>query len=280
MSSKNWNDRADRDLFFTILSVKNIGVVSGGEWSMIGNHMRCMGYGFTNEGCRQHFQGLRRAQNKADADAAAQVAHFVGENPYRSDPTLNPITRRPGPGRGRPRKRSSGTQRATGHARIVGNSSVLSAPAAVQSALTPEQPDLQHPAVVAPDHGEPLPSHAVLTHMVASPAVPAEGVDVPLKVEDVGNNENVSGSLDSSLIGNGFGMGDADMGNGDNGAGEGEDADGEGVDEPPNKRQRLDDPPGGAEQSAPLDDQAVLALAAHGGVSASDFDGGFAYGDA
>lgn len=50
--NKNWNDRADKDLFFTILSVKNIGVISGGEWTTIGNHMRAMGYGFTNEGCR------------------------------------------------------------------------------------------------------------------------------------------------------------------------------------------------------------------------------------
>lgn len=50
--NKNWNDRADKDLFFTILSVKNIGVISGAEWTTIGNHMRGLGYGFTNEGCR------------------------------------------------------------------------------------------------------------------------------------------------------------------------------------------------------------------------------------
>jgi hypothetical protein len=50
--NKNWNDRADKDLFFTILSVKNIGVISGSEWTTIGNHMRSLGYGFTNEGCR------------------------------------------------------------------------------------------------------------------------------------------------------------------------------------------------------------------------------------
>ena len=50
--NKNWNDRADKDLFFTILSVKNIGVISGAEWTTIGNHMRSLGYGFTNEGCR------------------------------------------------------------------------------------------------------------------------------------------------------------------------------------------------------------------------------------
>ncbi|KAI0192659.1 hypothetical protein EV127DRAFT_37165 [Xylaria flabelliformis] len=96
--NKNWNDRADKDLFFTILSVKNIGVISGAEWTTIGNHMRSLGYGFTNEGCRQHFQGLRRAQNKAETNGSNLDAQ------RRSDPTSNPITRRPGPGRGRPRK--------------------------------------------------------------------------------------------------------------------------------------------------------------------------------
>jgi len=100
--NKNWNDRADKDLFFTILSVKNIGVISGAEWTTIGNHMRSLGYGFTNEGCRQHFQGLRRAQNKSDTNGG------VNDPQRRVDPTLNPITRRPGPGRGRPRKQPPG----------------------------------------------------------------------------------------------------------------------------------------------------------------------------
>ncbi|KAK8134564.1 hypothetical protein PG984_006576 [Apiospora sp. TS-2023a] len=96
--NKNWNDTADKDLFFTILSVKNIGVISGAEWTTIGGHMRTMGYGFTNEGCRQHFQGLRRAQHKLDTNGTPS------ESQRKVDPTTNPITRRPGPGRGRPRK--------------------------------------------------------------------------------------------------------------------------------------------------------------------------------
>ncbi|KAI1149611.1 hypothetical protein F4825DRAFT_47722 [Nemania diffusa] len=96
--NKNWNDRADKDLFFTILSVKNIGVISGAEWTTIGNHMRSIGYGFTNEGCRQHFQGLRRAQNKAEPNSSNL------DSQRKADPNANPITRRPGPGRGRPRK--------------------------------------------------------------------------------------------------------------------------------------------------------------------------------
>ncbi|KAL1913684.1 hypothetical protein Sste5344_000648 [Sporothrix stenoceras] len=115
MNSKNWNDRADKDLFFTILSVKNIGVISGAEWTIIGQHMRTLGYGFSNEGCRQHFQGLRRAQNKIEPSngttpgsgaisTAAAAANKV-------DPALNPITRRPGgPGRRRSRKLSSAAE--------------------------------------------------------------------------------------------------------------------------------------------------------------------------
>ncbi|KAI1809492.1 hypothetical protein GGS20DRAFT_571680 [Poronia punctata] len=97
--NKNWNDRADKDLFFTILSVKNIGVISGAEWTNIGHHMRSIGYGFTNEGCRQHFQGLRRAQHKSESTKSSldsQRKEISPGNPV--------ITRRPGPGRGRPRK--------------------------------------------------------------------------------------------------------------------------------------------------------------------------------
>ncbi|KAJ4409961.1 hypothetical protein N0V82_009363 [Gnomoniopsis sp. IMI 355080] len=103
-TNKNWGDKADKDLFFTILSVKNIGVISGSEWTTIGNHMRSMGYGFTNEGCRQHFQGLRRSQQKVEANGSLN-----DNNPRKIDPTTNPITRRPGPGRGRPRKSAANT---------------------------------------------------------------------------------------------------------------------------------------------------------------------------
>lgn len=53
-----------------------------------------------NQDTSQHFQGLRRAQQKAEANGA------VGDNPRKVDPTQNPITRRPGPGRGRPKKSS------------------------------------------------------------------------------------------------------------------------------------------------------------------------------
>ncbi|PNH36637.1 hypothetical protein BJF96_g232 [Verticillium dahliae] len=104
MFTKSWNDRADRDLFFTILSIKCIGIITGPEWTSIGNSMRSMGYGFTNEGCRQHFQGLRRAQHTT---RGIGLFGQPGEQAETYDPTLNPITRRPGPGRGRPRKQGS-----------------------------------------------------------------------------------------------------------------------------------------------------------------------------
>ncbi|OAA64402.1 hypothetical protein SPI_03049 [Niveomyces insectorum RCEF 264] len=106
--NRAWNDRADKDLFFTILSVKNIGVISGAEWIVIGNHLRTLGYGFTNEGCRQHFQGLRRMQSKFDLHHASPGGSSSSSSAAaKADPTLNPITRRPGPGRRRSRKHSS-----------------------------------------------------------------------------------------------------------------------------------------------------------------------------
>ncbi|KAK0706570.1 hypothetical protein B0T26DRAFT_461220 [Lasiosphaeria miniovina] len=61
----------------------------------------------------QHFQGLRRASNKIDPPANPPPSDPV----RKVDPTLNPITRRPGPGRGRPRKQgSAGAQGGQGSA--------------------------------------------------------------------------------------------------------------------------------------------------------------------
>ncbi|KAM0328934.1 hypothetical protein ACHAPQ_006978 [Fusarium lateritium] len=180
MNSKNWNDRADKDLFFTILSVKNIGVISGSEWTTIGNHMRSLGYGFTNEGCRQHFQGLRRAQNKSD------TAGPNGEPVRRHDPTMNPITRRPGPGRGRPRKQPPVP--------------VTGAPgeAVPSSPLTPgivpgppnSAPPYPHPqqalAYGAPPSNHqsisPLPAQAAMRPANISPAPPAQQVPAPNEI--------------------------------------------------------------------------------------------------
>ncbi|KKF97280.1 hypothetical protein CFO_g405 [Ceratocystis platani] len=103
--NKTWTDRADRDLFLSILMVKSVGVVSGAEWSQIGALMRGQGHGFTNEGCRQHFQGMRRKSAKKDAIARPID---VGSR----DPTHDPIMRRPGPGRRKIQKSASAESQA------------------------------------------------------------------------------------------------------------------------------------------------------------------------
>ncbi|KAI5918962.1 hypothetical protein F4810DRAFT_529914 [Camillea tinctor] len=187
--NKNWNDRADKDLFFTILSVKNIGVISGSEWTTIGNHMRSLGYGFTNEGCRQHFQGLRRAQHKAETSNGS----ILDSQRNKSDPTDNPITRRPGPGRGRPRKLP---------------------PAPVSSEQTASQ---STDVSITDPSGQ--------ANAAGVPVNVSMQVSVPIQETD---------SL--SLV-----------------------QDDTGLDEQPSKRQRLD----GVDQDQ-NDDEAVLALAAHG----------------
>ncbi|KAF4945862.1 hypothetical protein FGADI_11604 [Fusarium gaditjirri] len=179
MNSKNWNDRADKDLFFTILSVKNIGVISGSEWTTIGNHMRSLGYGFTNEGCRQHFQGLRRAQNKAETTGPN------GDIVRRNDPTMNPITRRPGPGRGRPRKQPPVTVPGAGEMPSDQPMPVGIAPG--PNSVPPYPHSHTHPHAAQP-YGVPPGNHQAGAHLPAqvavqpgniSPATPTQQVAPP-----------------------------------------------------------------------------------------------------
>ncbi|KAF5576076.1 hypothetical protein FPCIR_12808 [Fusarium pseudocircinatum] len=183
MNSKNWNDRADKDLFFTILSVKNIGVISGSEWTTIGNHMRSLGYGFTNEGCRQHFQGLRRAQNKAE------TAGPNGDIVRRNDPTMNPITRRPGPGRGRPRKQPPVPAPGAGEIPTDQPMPVGIAPGPNPIAPYPHP----HPQAVQ-SYGVPPGNHQAGAHLPSqpaaqpgniSPAIPTQQVPPPSNVPQV-----------------------------------------------------------------------------------------------
>ncbi|RDA90178.1 hypothetical protein CP533_1028 [Ophiocordyceps camponoti-saundersi (nom. inval.)] len=284
MSSKNWNDRADKDLFFTILSVKNIGVISGAEWTTIGNHMRSLGYGFTNEGCRQHFQGLRRAQNKADTtngivpDTASR----------RVDPTLNPITRRPGPGRGRPRKQSSPVQPGAplmpGTVAVPGSAPVhVSVPVPVpvpftgaipgpyygavpaqvpptvmQSALSHSRPSQEPPSAQAPDKA---------ADVVQRPSIPAAAVTATTATEPINSPRPPLLPPDPAAVDDGD---EADVdADGAESAGPMEAADQmDSADEPPLKRQKME--PQDAESEA-LDDEAVLALAAaHNGSTGPD----------
>ncbi|PNY28837.1 Uncharacterized protein TCAP_01245 [Tolypocladium capitatum] len=297
MNNKNWNDRADKDLFFTILSVKNIGVISGAEWTTIGNHMRAMGYGFTNEGCRQHFQGLRRAQNKADANGAA------AESAKRVDPTLNPITRRPGPGRGRPRKQqdqdstgqpSPGAGAVPAHALGQVPGAVTGPfPGAVPGQFFGTMPGQAHGALLLGAPGQPQQSQS--PHQ--SPGAPTDGDVVssehasaapgdpsaPAITASAVQPEPVSTDPDHVI------EGDVDA-DGAESAGQLESSEQAEQDEDdhhhPAKRQKMDshelEPEPEPEHDPSLDDEAVLALAAHNGSGgadqySSDFDN---YGEA
>lgn len=286
MNNKNWNDRADKDLFFTILSVKNIGIISGTEWTTIGNHMRTLGYGFTNEGCRQHFQGLRRAQNKAEING-------TGESSRKNDPTMNPITRRPGPGRGRPRKQPP--------APIEG--------ALIMGGLGPEIPDTNDPGAHIPgDPGSMMPipppgtALSLPVSLTAEPMVqPLTGPPMtfpspphepelpqhpphlhPLQGQQPQDPEQPAQPLeeDPKLI-SGQPPSEESVEPIDVSPAPAEslsrvhDLDAEG-EEPDAKRQRLSSPDDTKEE---LDDEAVLALAAHSGPT-DPFPSDFSYGEA
>ncbi|KAG5942964.1 hypothetical protein E4U59_000765 [Claviceps monticola] len=271
MSHKNWNDRADKDLFFTILSLKDVGLISGEEWCRIGNHMRCLGYRFTNEGCRQHFQGLRRAQNKAAAVGTAVVT-----NPYHADPTLNPTTRRPGAGKGRPKKHSLASAPEVGQP-VVKHAypTILPRPESVHPpAPAPEQHIRQAGEAVA-EHGAPSQPHGAPIHVRAfSSAYTADARHVSFRDEGGGSGDGVR-------TGN-------DGGNRD----EREGAVGRFGEERAVKRRRFEEPPdlkpsvppsapplasasapSSAPPLAPPEEEAVLAMAAHTGTSGPNLQG-------
>ncbi|KFY23490.1 hypothetical protein V493_05831 [Pseudogymnoascus sp. VKM F-4281 (FW-2241)] len=53
-----WTPAADRDLLLAIIDENKL---QGLDWRLISAKMDTKGYSFTHEGCRQHFQKLRRA---------------------------------------------------------------------------------------------------------------------------------------------------------------------------------------------------------------------------
>ncbi|KID63395.1 hypothetical protein MAN_07596, partial [Metarhizium hybridum] len=300
MNVKNWNDRADKDLFFTILSVKNIGVISGAEWTTIGNHMRTLGYGFTNEGCRQHFQGLRRSQNKAEANGTAP------ELSRRVDPTLNPITRRPGPGRGRPRKPeteavspvdggispasasmpapapTASAAAASAAAAVHAVHAVHAAHAAHAPSLTLKQEDTadqqraqqlqqqqyqhqqQHPLQQPSLQSPPPPPLQSLQPPPPQPSPPQ-----PLKSESIAETTPEFTTPPVEALATAPATETTDAADGTPVVEQDGDDDADAPEEPPTKRQRLDTQE--LEQQQPLDDEAVLALAAHNGAAESDY---------
>ncbi|OAA59420.1 hypothetical protein ISF_06355 [Cordyceps fumosorosea ARSEF 2679] len=243
MNNKNWNDRADKDLFFTILTVKNIGVISGAEWTMIGNYMRSMGYGFTNEGCRQHFQGLRRATNKIEAmPPPADLAL------RRVDPSLNPITRRPGPGRGRPRKSQSAGPAADAESSTDPASSVAgNVGEALDPSLTASSPGM---APTLHHHQHHPQAHLQHHHPHIQSMETDDG-------SGGGSGHQLAMEDEQALA--------ASAGTPFTGAVAHEAA----TDEHPSKRPRLDSDAMDHESS--LDDEAVLALAAHNGTTPADY---------
>ncbi|KAL7937480.1 hypothetical protein V8C35DRAFT_292623 [Trichoderma chlorosporum] len=306
--NKNWNDRADKDLFFTILSVKNIGVISGAEWTTIGNHMRGLGYGFTNEGCRQHFQGLRRAQNKAEVDGSHS------ESARRADPTLNPITRRPGPGRGRPRK--SQVQEPEQSGAVTADGSPTGLPTGVPTTVSAAVPSVLPGAMVSTS----MSSHGAV---MASPVVPlqqqqqlqqlqaqqlqsqhqhqfqqqqhqfqqqlqqhqaqlqpqlkteipdADGISVSAQTpNDIASNHLIGSEPGSTTSQEQLQLDAVQSGD--------DDDDDDETDDHPAKRQRID--PHDLDQDSALDDEAVLALAAHNGADGTDpYPPDFGYRDA
>ncbi|KID91496.1 hypothetical protein MGU_01466 [Metarhizium guizhouense ARSEF 977] len=302
MNVKNWNDRADKDLFFTILSVKNIGVISGAEWTTIGNHMRTLGYGFTNEGCRQHFQGLRRSQNKAEANGTAP------ELSRRVDPTLNPITRRPGPGRGRPRK--PGTEAVSpvdggiGPASASMPASTASAASASAAAAAAAAVHAVHAVHAAAAHApsitlkqedtadqqraqqlqqqqyqhqqqhplqQPLPQQQPQQPPIQSlqQPPPPPSPPQPLKSESVAETTPEFTTPPVEALATAPATETTDAADGTPVVEQDGDADADAPEEPPTKRQRLDTQE--LEQQQPLDDEAVLALAAHNGATESDY---------
>lgn len=250
----------------------------------------------------QHFQGLRRSQNKAEANGTAP------ELSRRVDPTLNPITRRPGPGRGRPRKPeteavspvdggiSPASASMPAPASIASTASASAAAAAVHAvhavhaahaahapSITLKQEDtadqqraqqlqqqqyqhqqqhpLQQPSLQSPPPPPPLQS---LQQPPPPPSPPQ-----PLKPESIAETTPEFTTPPVEALATAPATETTDAADGTPVVEQDGDDDADAPEEPPTKRQRLDTQE--LEQQQPLDDEAVLALAAHNGATESDY---------
>ena len=149
----------------------------------------------------QHFQGLRRAQNKTEPNGAA------GDSPRKGDPADNPITRRPGPGRGRPRKHppppvkdspsSPATPRGPRHPTATPGpsvgSSVPSTPsgrAAGISASTPTHPHDLQPGMDGLAIGMPIPVSLPTPTRAPATAGPQEPITLDLTRRGVEDDDD------------------------------------------------------------------------------------------
>ncbi len=176
---------------------------------------------------------MRRATNKIEA--APPPADMALR---RVDPSLNPITRRPGPGRGRPRK----SQSAAGEGSAGPES-------ADTGSVTPLDPNMSVSPGVAPG---PTPAAAAHNQSVHAQAMDTEqgSVDHQIAMED---EQALATSAGTAPFPNAS-------------TSHGPDAS---TDEHPSKRAKLDSD--AMDQESAMDDEAVLALAAHNGTTPADY---------
>lgn len=231
---------------------------------------------------RQHFQGLRRAQNKAEADGTHT------DSSRRADPTLNPITRRPGPGRGRPRKSQvqdqvqsdmdvgdvspTGLSAGIPTTVSVAVSSVLPG-GMVSSPMTGHGPGLTSPVVsIQQQQHQQLQAHQFQQQQFQQQLQQHQVQLQPQLKTELGEGDvlAVSAQTSNHMVPNHLVGSDPEsettppeqlqldaVQSGD-----------DDTDEHPSKRQRLD--PHDLSQDSALDDEAVLALAAHNGTDGTD----------
>ncbi|EHK98899.1 hypothetical protein GLAREA_05576 [Glarea lozoyensis ATCC 20868] len=62
MTNTTWNHESDKDLLLTIIAR---GSLTSIVWKDIAAEMTALGYGFSHEACRQHFQKIRKQRRNA-----------------------------------------------------------------------------------------------------------------------------------------------------------------------------------------------------------------------
>ncbi|EMR90256.1 hypothetical protein ACHAPC_007103 [Botrytis cinerea] len=65
-----WDHVADKDLLLAIIEANNLKAI---EWSTIAHELQRKGHPFNNEGCRQHFQKIRKESRTSSPSASAST---------------------------------------------------------------------------------------------------------------------------------------------------------------------------------------------------------------
>lgn len=209
---------------------------------------------------RQHFQGLRRAQHKTEVNSP------IAEVTNNADPNVNPITRRPGPGRGRPKKQPPADESLTVQSDLPADKSVqplhfITATPPVAPSQPSQPSSLSQPGLI-PDnasnaHAQPI--YGSVASPEASPVAVSRNV-VPTGSDGLDASEGLPGPISappSQQLHLDSARPPPNV--------EGQPAETDDFEHPP-KRQRLDEPT----QEQSLDEEAVLALASHDGSSGVD----------